>query len=323
MRWFDVGIAGRYNGKPREVKETVQARDPEEAVRQAVVAEFDHVCRPEEVAWNYEYTRGKLGLAFSLDDLHDYTFHTEHISLEKIVTEVTDPVRLAKLTGAPTLPLDLSEGESETAAPRPMWFTVNLEGLTANDRTVRHRSTRRAATADAALKQALEEVFDVPCDGAPRRVHQAPGIVQLIGGGGGVVWPLWVKDHLDIVREAEPPTWATPGNTPDAYQRQALATWGSATDSPREQRLHALLGLVGEAGEVANLVKKQLYKPGVVDDNAAVIDELADVAYYLAVLASLYGVTFDGLFAHLAGKLAGGHGWLNPSNSTGLEVNGE
>lgn len=123
--------------------------------------------------------------------------------------------------------------------------------------------------------------------------------------------------------ESETPTAAVASGNPDAYQRQALATWGSAADSPREQRLHALLGLVGEAGEVANLVKKQLYKPGVVAANAAVIDELADVAYYLAVLASLYGVTFDGLFAHLAGKLAGGHGWLNPSNSTGLEVNGE
>ena len=110
---------------------------------------------------------------------------------------------------------------------------------------------------------------------------------------------------------------------PDAYQCQALATWGSAPDTIREQRFHALLGLTGEVGEVANLVKKQLYKPGAVADGAAVIDELADVAYYLAVLASLYGVTFDGLFAHLAGKLAGGHGWLNPSNSTGLEVDGE
>ena len=321
MRWYDVKINGRYEGKPREVNETVQARNEELALKKAVAAEFDD---PDwgDIVW-YFSIGGKMCITVQDDEGGFKVLRTDHGSLVEIVTEVTDGARLSRLTGAPTLPLDLSEGEGETAAPRPMWFTVNLEGLTANDRTVRHCSTRRAATADAALKQTLEEVFDVPCDGAPRKARQAPGIVQLIGGGGGVIWPLWVKDQLDIVREAEPPTWATPGNTPDAYQRQALATWGSATDSPREQRLHALLGLVGEAGEVANLVKKQLYKPGVVDDNAAVIDELADVAYYLAVLASLYGVTFDGLFAHLAGKLAGGHGWLNPSNSTGLEVNGE
>lgn len=320
MRWYEVKINGRYEGKPREVNETVQARNEELALKKAVAAEFDD---PDwgDIVWYF--SGGKMCITVQDDEGGFKVLRTDHRSLAEIVTEVTDGARLSRLAIAPTLPLDLSEGESETAAPRPMWFTVNLEGLTANDRTVRHRSTRRAATADAALKQALEEVFDVPCDGAPRKVRQAPGIVQLIGGGGGVVWPLWVKDQLDIVREAEPPTWATPGNTPDAYQRQALATWGSATDSPREQRLHALLGLVGEAGEVADLIKKQLYKPGVVAANAAVIDELADVAYYLAVLASLYGVTFDGLFAHLAGKLAGGHGWLNPSNSTGLEVNGE
>lgn len=320
--WYDVKMSGYYNNEWRAVDETVQAGNPEAAVQIALAKKFSVGCSGD-VGWECLEGDGYPGprpLTFTLGEWGQFV--TGHGQLSDVVAEA-DPVRVARLTGAPELPLDLSEGESETAAPRPMWFTVNLEGLTANDRTVRHCSTRRAATADAALKQTLEEVFDVPCNGAPRKVHQAPGIVQLIGGGGGVVWPLWVKDQLDIVREAEPPTWATPGNTPDAYQRQALATWGSATDSPRDQRLHALLGLVGEAGEVANLVKKQLYKPGAVDDGAAVIDELADVAYYLAVLASLYGVTFDGLFAHLAGKLAGGHGWLNPSNSTGLEVNGE
>jgi NTP pyrophosphatase (non-canonical NTP hydrolase) len=127
----------------------------------------------------------------------------------------------------------------------------------------------------------------------------------------------------DIVEEVSPPSWATPDAAPDAYQRQVLATWGAAGGSFTAQLLPAVLGLVGEAGEVADLIKKQLFKPGTVRDNAAVIDELADVAYYLAVLASLYGVTFDGLFAHLAGKLAGGHGWVNPSNSTGLEVGHE
>ena len=231
MRWYDVKIDGRYEGKPREVKETVQARNEELAVKKAVAAEFD--IEPDEIVWWVYSGSGNIIIEVDGDENNYKTFNTRHKLLEEIVTEVTDPVRLAKLTGAPELPLDLGA----TPAPSP--------------------------TAAA-----------------------APFI-------------------------------------PDAYQRQALATWGSGGDSIRDQRLHALLGLVGEAGEVANLVKKQLYKPGVVAANAAVIDELADVAYYLAVLASLYGVTFDGLFAHLAGKLAGGHGWVNPSNSTGLEVNGE
>jgi NTP pyrophosphatase (non-canonical NTP hydrolase) len=226
MRWYDVKINGRYEGKPREVNETVQARNEELALKKAVAAEFDD---PDwgDIVWYF--SGGKMCITVQDDEGGFKVLRTDHGSLVEIVTEVTDGARLSRLTVAPELPLDMPEKDIETAAP----------------------------------------------------------------------------------------------SIPDAYQRQALATWGSATDSPREQRLHALLGLVGEAGEVANLVKKQLYKPGAVADGAAVIDELADVAYYLAVLASLYGVTFDGLFAHLAGKLAGGHGWLNPSNSTGLEVNGE
>lgn len=204
------------------------------------------------------------------------------------------------------------------------WFKVDLKGLTASDRVVRHCSTPGASSSGVALKQALEEVFDlsysddrwIRWSSADPQTYLYLELVSV-----SLICPLWVEARtmLDIVSEVAPPSWATPDDAPDAYQQQALATWGSGDDSIRDQRFHALLGLVGEAGEVANLVKKQLYKPGAVADGAAVIDELADVAYYLAVLASLYGVTFDGLFAHLAGKLAGGHGWVKPSNSTGLE----
>jgi NTP pyrophosphatase (non-canonical NTP hydrolase) len=230
--WYDVKMSGYYNNEWRAVDETVQAGNPEAAVQIALAKKFN-VGFSGDVGWKHLEGDGYPGprlLTFTLGEWGQFV--TGHEQLSDVVADA-DPVRVARLTGAPTLPLDLG------ATPAPS------------------------------------------------------------------------------------PTAAVATGNPDAYQRQALATWGSAADTPREQRLHALLGLVGEAGEVANLVKKQLYKPGVVDDNAAVIDELADVAYYLAVLASLYGVTFDGLFAHLAGKLAGGHGWLNPSNSTGLEVNGE
>lgn len=115
---------------------------------------------------------------------------------------------------------------------------------------------------------------------------------------------------------------------PDAYQRQALATWrvtrpptssGGLADALREHQMHALLGLVGEAGELADLLKKHFFKPDRVATREQVLEELADVAYYVAVLAHLWGFTFDDMFAHLAGKLAGGHGWVTPSNSTGLE----
>lgn len=96
---------------------------------------------------------------------------------------------------------------------------------------------------------------------------------------------------------------------PDAYQQQALATWGARLAPLREQRLHALLGLVGETAETADLLKKHFYKPGREAGRAQVLDELADVAYYLVILAHLWGITVEQLFAHLAEKLADGHGW--------------
>jgi NTP pyrophosphatase (non-canonical NTP hydrolase) len=94
---------------------------------------------------------------------------------------------------------------------------------------------------------------------------------------------------------------------PDALQRQCLRTWRSLdvlTDG-----LHAALGLCGEAGEVANLVKKHVFKPGSDVGRADVMDELADTLYYVAVLAHLCEFTVDDMAAHLKEKLADGHGW--------------
>lgn len=101
---------------------------------------------------------------------------------------------------------------------------------------------------------------------------------------------------------------------PDALQRQCLATWRSASSSDLEEVLHATLGLVGEAGETADLIKKWAFKkgafkPGSDINRAAVLDELADVLYYVAVLAHLWEFTIDDMAAHLREKLADGHGW--------------
>lgn len=108
------------------------------------------------------------------------------------------------------------------------------------------------------------------------------------------------------------------GHAPDEWQRQCLATWGSAGDSLRDQQMHALMGLAGETGEVADLLKKHFFKPGRAAERADVLDELADVAYYVAVNAHLWGITFEDLFGHLAAKLAGGHGWVNPVEFDGI-----
>ena len=305
LKWYMVDITVRDpRGGRRRIETVAKAQSAADAAIQVAQREWG------------------IDLTHSSHWQHRNGYTLDHETLEETATEVTDPVVLARLNSDPPPWLDLTgmrvrggDAPAAEAASGLPWFKVDLKGVTANDRVVRHCSTRRALAADVALKQALEEVFDLPHSDGRWMRQSPPGartnlFLELVSGG--VSWPLWVEARamLDIVSEVAPPSWATPDDAPDAYQRQALATWGSGDDSVREQRFHALLGLTGEVGEVANLVKKQLYKPGVVDDGAAVIDELADVAYYLAVLASLYGVTFDGLFAHLGEKLAGGHGWV-------------
>jgi len=96
---------------------------------------------------------------------------------------------------------------------------------------------------------------------------------------------------------------------PDIIQQRALRTWHTDATDIDKQRLHATLGLAGEAGEVAEQYKKHLFKPGRETNIEKRIDELVDVLYYLAILAHLDGYTFDQLSEVMVIKLSDGHGW--------------
>lgn len=91
----------------------------------------------------------------------------------------------------------------------------------------------------------------------------------------------------------------------DDYQRAALRT-ARAKDAP-DEFMHLVLGLVGEAGEIAEKVKKlvrdqhsdldQLDR----DDMAA---ELGDVLWYAAVLANFLGLSLNDVVQRNVDKLA-------------------
>jgi NTP pyrophosphatase (non-canonical NTP hydrolase) len=71
------------------------------------------------------------------------------------------------------------------------------------------------------------------------------------------------------------------------------------------------LGLTGEAGEVANIVKKiQRDHGGVISDEvrAMLKDELGDVLWYISACADELGLTLDEIAAYNVGKLAKRHG---------------
>ena len=86
---------------------------------------------------------------------------------------------------------------------------------------------------------------------------------------------------------------------PDAIQRRVLETWHDPAMFPDELQVdHAVLGLVGEAGEVANQYKKHLFKPGHQSTRRERLLELGDVLYYLAILAHMDGRAFDAAQRH-------------------------
>ncbi|WP_067840614.1 nucleoside triphosphate pyrophosphohydrolase family protein [Nocardia lijiangensis] len=87
----------------------------------------------------------------------------------------------------------------------------------------------------------------------------------------------------------------------DAYQLEVRRT---AIDglSTREDILLGAIGLCGESGEVAELVKKHVFH-GDQLDRTLLIGEMGDVLWYLAHLANALGVSLEDVAARNVEKL--------------------
>lgn len=101
--------------------------------------------------------------------------------------------------------------------------------------------------------------------------------------------------------------------TPDEYQRftRETATYpGVGTSSP-EAIVYCALGITGEAGEIAEKVKKVIRAGGgfdALDTNrdhyeADLVKEIGDVCWYLARLSDELGYSFEQIFQLNADKL--------------------
>lgn len=95
--------------------------------------------------------------------------------------------------------------------------------------------------------------------------------------------------------------------TLNAYQRAASRTGGSDLQPGNTLKglSCAALGLTGEAGEVADIVKKVVHHRHPLDGAARekLIKELGDVLWYVAHAASVLGVTLDHVAAVNVAKL--------------------
>ena len=91
----------------------------------------------------------------------------------------------------------------------------------------------------------------------------------------------------------------------DEYQRAAMCT--ARDKNAPDEFMHLVLGLVGEAGEIAEKVKKLVRDKNSdlaqldCDDMAA---ELGDVLWYTAVLANFLGLSLDDVAQRNVDKLA-------------------
>ena len=90
--------------------------------------------------------------------------------------------------------------------------------------------------------------------------------------------------------------------TINEYQTAALRTAQTDKLTARELLLNSALGLCGESGEVADLVKKHRFQGHDLDfDHIA--KELGDVAWYLAVGAYAIGFDLESIFRMNKDKL--------------------
>ena len=95
-------------------------------------------------------------------------------------------------------------------------------------------------------------------------------------------------EHFKVVASAD-------GMTANDYQRAALRTASGMNYKEHGMLMNGALGLCGEAGEVADLVKKSVFQ-GHELDVEKVREELGDVAWYLAVASHAIGLTLDQVF---------------------------
>lgn len=85
------------------------------------------------------------------------------------------------------------------------------------------------------------------------------------------------------------------------YQKLAMKTAIFPTDMGV---YYATLGLAGEAGEIANKVKKFIRDGHSVDKEKELISELGDVLWYVAAVADVIGVSLEDVAKDNMYKLA-------------------
>lgn len=120
----------------------------------------------------------------------------------------------------------------------------------------------------------------------------------------------------------------------DEYQEATLRTWNKKNDFGGRVS-NAALGLTGEAGEVADIVKKAIYHghgfqpshcPGEEGGNTYKLAlELGDIMYYVGIMAHEMGYTLQNIAEMNIAKLAKRYpdGFSREASQNRVDVKGE
>ncbi len=85
------------------------------------------------------------------------------------------------------------------------------------------------------------------------------------------------------------------------YQQLAMTTLNPQLDS-KDVLINSVMGLCGESGECIDIVKKWLAQGHELNKDK-LIDELGDVAWYLAEAATALGISLESVLQHNVDKL--------------------
>ncbi len=90
--------------------------------------------------------------------------------------------------------------------------------------------------------------------------------------------------------------------TANEYQALAMKTLNKDLDE-REVLINGVMGLCGESGEVIDIVKKHISQGHPLNKDK-IIEELGDVMWYIAELATILNVTIEDIMKYNINKLS-------------------
>lgn len=181
-----------------------------------------------------------------------------------------------------------------------------LLGATAREHEVQRQQARADRERDATQLREMHELLDRL--GAPEASNGSPRerlfyLIEQRGWGPNVKTP-WGDDRVQVA-----PRGAASARLPsllDGYQLEAAKT--SAPDRPiRDRVFNGAMGLAGEAGEVVDLLKKTHFHDKPLDLDA-LREELGDVLWYVAELATAHGFSLEAIAGENIAKLRKRHG---------------